>query len=38
MSSDDDIDTRLPIKEEAFIRPNAPVKIKFIPLTKYKHS
>ena len=31
MLSDVDINARLPIAEEAFIRPDAPVKIKFIP-------
>ena len=34
MSSDDDINTRLPIKEEFLIRPDAPIKIKFIPRSK----
>ena len=31
MLSDVDINTKLPFKEETFIRPDAPVKIKFIP-------
>ena len=34
MSSDNDINTRVPIKEESLIRPDAPVKIKFIPRQK----
>ena len=31
MSSDDDINTKLPYKEEALIRPGVPLRIKFLP-------